>query len=248
MRRFDLVTIVAGCAALAVAGAALAAARTAPVDLYKTNAAFGDDHPLARGVTYGASLFPLGFEVRPTDGLWRGSQFVEKNGVIEGSERTGGTYAYVQLHHTYGHAANGKISSWGLGLLTIETGATPTRSVQATMQSLRTRLDDVDAGAVKKIRVAGYSGLSFDGRLKDGQEASHRFVPFSSSDGSTASTDSYKIEANYGKGGAFRVIVIDVHGKTVVMYLDSFTAPAGKFPVFVGFADKILSTVTFARG
>jgi hypothetical protein len=72
-------------------------------------------------------------------------------------------------------------------------------------------------------------------------------VPFSSSNGSKASTDSYKIGATYGKGGGFRIIVIDVYGRTVVLYLDSFTAPAAKFPVFLGFADKILSTITFAR-
>jgi hypothetical protein len=91
MRRFNLITIVAtGCAALTVAGAALAAVRGAPVDLYKTNAAFGDDHPLAKGVTYRATLFPLRIAVRPTDGLWRGSQWVEKNGLVEGSERTAG--------------------------------------------------------------------------------------------------------------------------------------------------------------
>jgi len=38
-----------------------------------------------------------------------------------------------------------------------------------------------------------------------------------------------------------------VYGKTVVIYLDSFTAPAAKSPVSVGFADKLLSTITFAR-
>ena len=216
------------------------------VDLYN-NHDNGDDHPLASGVTYRASLFPLAITVHPTDGLWRGSQWVEKNGLVEGTQRTGGTYGYVQLHHTYGHDSHGKISSWGLGLLTIETGVAHTPSVQTTMQHLRARLGDVSTSGVKTIRVAGFSGLSFDGRLKDGVGAFHRFVPFSSSDGSKPSTDSYKIEANYGKGGAFRVIVVDVHGRTVVMYLDSFTAPAAKFPVFLRAADSILSTMAFAK-
>jgi hypothetical protein len=247
MHRLNLITIVVvGIAALTVAGAALAAAGAAPVDLYNNNAS-GDDHPLVEDATYRASLFPLAITVRPTDALWRGSQWVEKNGLVDGSQRTGGTYAYVALHHTYGHNPSGKISSWGLGLMTIEIGVTPTQSVQATMQRLRARLDEVNAGAVRTVRVAGFSGLSYDGRLKDGAGASHRFVPFSSSDGSKASTDSYKIEANYGKGGAFRVDVIDVYGKTVVIYFDSFTAPAAKFPVFLGFADKILSTMRLAR-
>ena len=247
MRRLTLITIViTGIAALITGGAALAAADGAPVDLYN-NHDNGNDHPLASGVTYRASLFPLAITVRPTDGLWRGSQWVEKNGLVEGTQRTGGTYGYVQLHHTYGRDPNGKISSWGLGLLTIQTGVAPTRSVQATMQRLRVRLGDVRAGAVTNVRVAGFSGLSYDGRLKNGAGSIHRFVPFSSSDGSKPSTDSYKIEANYGKGGAFKIIVLDAHGKTVVIYLDSFTAPKAKFPVFLGFADKILSTMTLSR-
>ena len=247
MRRLTLITIVVtGIAALTVAGAVLASAATAPADLYN-NHDNGDDHPLASGVTYRASLFPLAITVRPTDGLWRGSQWVEKNGLVDGTQRTGGTYGYVQLHHTYGRDPNGKISSWGLGLLTIETAAAPTRSVQATMQRLRVRLGDVRAGAVTNVRVAGFSGLSYDGQLKNGAGSIHRFVPFSSSDGSKPSTDSYKIEANYGKGGPFKIIVLDVHGKTVVIYLDSFTNPAAKFPVFLGFADKLLSTMTLSR-
>ena len=247
MRRLTLITIVvAGIAAFIVAGAAFASAAAAPVDLYN-NHDNGDDHPLASGVTYRASLFPLAVTVRPTDGLWRGSQWVEKNGLVEGTQRTGGTYGYVQLHHTYGRDPNGKISSWGLGLLTIETAAAPTRSVQATMQRLRVRLGDVRAGAVTNVRVAGFSGLSYDGRLENGAGSFHRFVPFSSSDGSKPSTDSYKIEANYGRGGAFKIIVLDVHSKTVVVYLDSFTAPAAKFPVFLGFADKLLSTMNLSR-
>ena len=88
---------------------------------------------------------------------------------------------------------------------------------------------------------------AFMGALRDGNGSFHRFVPFSSSDGSQATTDSRKIGANYGKGEAFRVIVVDVRGTPVAIYLESETGPADKFADFLKFANQLLRSLTFPR-
>ena len=58
-----------------------------------------------------------------------------------------------------------------------------------------------------------------------------------------------------GEGQLFRIMVISVRGKTVVIYLESSFAdsstrkypPTTTFPTFVPFAQKLLATMTFPR-
>jgi hypothetical protein len=56
-----------------------------------------------------------------------------------------------------------------------------------------------------------------------------------------------------GTGQLFRIIVADVRGKTIVIYLESNFAdqpkfpPARIFPTFLPYARQMLSTLTFAR-
>jgi hypothetical protein len=190
----------------------------------------------------------LAIDLRPTDRLWEGAQWVRTSGVHDGQMRKGAKFAYVQLLHKYAHDAQGKVSNWGRGTITFEAGFAPTGSVQATMKRLRARLADFQTvGPVSKVRLAGFAGLSYDGRVKNGAGFYHRWVPFSASDGAVPTTDSVKAEANEGKGEAFRIIVIDVRGTVVAIYVQGETAPADKFPDFLVFANRLFSTMTFPR-
>jgi hypothetical protein len=247
MRRLASISIVAsGLMALSIAGIAVALA-SGPLDLFDNNES-GDGVALTNGITYRASLFPLAINVRPTDKLWEGDQFLRKSGLHEGTPRKGAKFAFVDLLHKYAHNVQGKVSNWGRGTITFEAGFGPMGSVQTTMNRLRARLEDFQTvSAVKAVHIAGYAGLSYDGRLKDGAQSYHRFVPFSSSDGSQQTTDSIKIESNSGKGQTVRVIVLSVRGTTIAIYLRSETAPPDKFSVFLAFADRLLSTTTFPR-
>ena len=245
MRRLSLfTTLLAVIAATVLVGVAVAAG---PTDL-TNNQENGSTAALASGLTYRASLFPVAINFRSTDRLWQGAQYVRTAGVHEGQSRKGAKFAFVTLLHTYAHNAQGKITNWGRGTITFEAGLAPTGSLKATMARLRVRLEDFQTvGKVSTVHVAGFSGLSYDGHLKDGARSFHRFVPFSSADGSVPTTDSLKLVTTYGKGEAFRVIVVDVRGVTVFILVEGETAPADKFPVFLGFADRLLSTTAFPR-
>jgi hypothetical protein len=48
-----------------------------------------------------------------------------------------------------------------------------------------------------------------------------------------------------GQGEVFRVIVLNVRGKTVVVFVESGGLPAEQFPAFLTKADRILETVRF---
>lgn len=244
MRNLGVVASLLG-VALVVLAAGLAADAGA-IDLFDSHES-GDGKQLVGGATYGAKLFPLTIRFRPADQLWEGAQYLRTPGLHEGQERKGGKFAFVQLLHKYAHDAGGEISNWGRGTITFEAGFKP-GSVKTTMNRLRARLDDFQrAGNVSPIQIAGFAGLSYDGQLRDGNGSFHRFVPFSSSDGSQATTDSRKIGANYGKGEAFRIMVLDVRGTPVAIYLESETAPADKFPDFLKFANQLFQTLTFPR-
>jgi hypothetical protein len=245
MHKLSLIpTFVAVLVAAAVAGVAVA---TGPSDL-PNNHESGDGKALTSGVSYRASLFPVAINIRPTDQLWEGAQYLRTSGVHEGQSRKGAKFAFVQLLHKYAHNAQSKISNWGRGTITFEAGFAPTGSVQATMDRLRARLEDFQTvGEVSTVHIAGFSGLSYYGRLKDGTQSFHRFVPFSSSDGTNPTTDSLKVATNFGKGEAFRIIVLDVRGTTIAIYVEGETAPVDKFAVFLGFANRLFSTMTFPR-
>ena len=240
MRKLTMVSVLAA----TIATVAATATAAGPVDLWNDHES-GDGKPLTSGVGYRASLFPLPITIRATDELWEGAQDLHTSGIHEGEPRKGGTFAFVILRHKYARDAKGKVTNWGRGRITIETGFAPSGSVEATMARLRGRLEDFrTVSDVSAVHIAGFRGLSYDGHLKDGARSFHRFVPFSSSDGSRPTTDSRKIFTNYGKGPAFRVTVLNVRGRTVVVYLDSETAPPEKFPGFLHFANRLLATLT----
>jgi hypothetical protein len=245
VRKLSLIATLVCVAALTAAGFAFGASGAR--DLFNSHEN-GDSNPLVSGATYRASLFPIAIRLHPADRLWEGAQFLRTSGMHEGEQRTGAKYAFVQVLHKYAHDAQGKISNWGRGTITFEAGFKATGSVRATMDRLRARLGDFQTvGDVSPVHIAGYSGLRYDGRLQNGNGSYHRFVPFSSSDGSQATTDSRKVETNYGKGEALRILVLSVRGTPLVIFVEGETAPADKFPVFLKVANRFLSTLTFPR-
>jgi hypothetical protein len=229
-----------GKASFAEKQAILRGASPRRAELYDSGRHGSDGRPLGRGSTYAASRFPIAITVRPDGGLWEGSQFVRDDGPYEDVVLAGGKVGYVELTHRNARGSQGRIAVWTRGLVLIETSFAPTRSVRGTMARLRARLGDVAAGEVTPTRVAGYGGLRYDGRVTGSY---HRFVPFSDSDGSKPSTDSMRL-FRYQR---FRVIVLDVRGRTVVVYVQSAedVTKSASFPAFLPFAERILASLRF---
>jgi hypothetical protein len=93
------------------------------------------------------------------------------------------------------------------------------------------------------VKVAGFSGLRFDGRLV-GPE--HVFVPFSPPSNAAGGKADAIVED--GVGHAFRLIVLNVRGKTVVVFIGSLVMSADQFTTFLPEADGVLKSLKFPRG
>jgi hypothetical protein len=197
------------------------------------------DHPRFRqGVTYKANAVPLLITLRDRDGYWGGAQFES------------GRFRFVQLFHSH---RSGDPPLKGVGLITFEaaTGATP--SVAATVQHLH-GTPQIDAGPITPASVAGFAGKQFDATIL-GTAAGISLFPFTKDlhcGYCTQTMHGETLDAKFaGKGTLFRIIVVGVRGKTVVIYLESLFAiqpkypPAKLFPMFLPYAQKMLATVRF---
>src|SRR6478752_5678345 len=81
------------------------------------------------------------------------------------------------------------------------------------------------------------SGVQFDGEIV---ATRHTFVPFSPrSHGAKYFPDAYFMD----QGQACRITVLNVRGKTVIVFVDNVALPADQFPAFLIKADKILASV-----
>lgn len=214
--------------------------RGAP-ELYNDAKGNGDSMPLRRGTTYRAGLFPIEIRLRAGGGLWTGAQYVRVDGPHQDVVLAGGRTGYVSLVHENARDAQGAVPVWTRGLILIEAASKPA-PMRATMTRLRARLSDVEASTVTPTQVAGFPGLQYDGRVTGPY---HRFVPFSASDGSTPSTDSLRL-MRYQR---FRVIVLGVRGRAVVIYLQSAEdiSKSAAFPAFLPYAGRMLASLRFPR-
>ena len=104
---------------------------------------------------------------------------------------------------------------------------------------LRTRGSGATYEASSPVKLAGYSGVQFDGKIV-GKE--HVFIPFS-----PKSTVAKWYPDNYAKrqGEVFRIIAVNVQGKRVVVYLENLDLPADQFPDFLASADTLLKPLKF---
>src|SRR5207253_7685194 len=125
------------------------------------------------------------------------------------------------------------------GLIEIETayGATPPAS--AILGRLRTAGGGATFGKTSRVTLAGFPGWQIDGRVFG--RFGHVFVPFTPKTGGASPPDIYKLSP----GAAFRLVVLDVRGKRVVLILDSAALPAERFPAFLASARKLLGSLRF---
>ena len=127
-----------------------AAQASGPVNLYNggdlhESVGQTDEQPMSSGKPYTARTFPLSVTVRAPDALWGGVQLQS------------GKFRFIQFHHQ----KVGKVPLHGWGFVTLETSTGPTPSVAATAQKLHST-PLLEAGPLKAIHVAGFSGKAFD--------------------------------------------------------------------------------------
>jgi hypothetical protein len=181
---------------------------------------------LTTGVTYQASLFPLALRVTTPDGSWFGGQG-------KTITQTRGSFGWAEFLQS----PPGK----PLGAISMITSYGRTRSVAATVAQLRTGGSGATYQATSRVELGGFSGSEFDGQVVG---KNHVFVPFSTlSHAATYHPDSYR----FYRGEVFRIIVLGVRGKTVVLLLENAALPADQFPAFLTSANQILGTLQFPK-
>jgi hypothetical protein len=234
-RRRILVAALAG-AALAALGITVTSSHAGPTalaaglpDLLKSTPESNQAAQLKAGLTYQASLFPIPLRLAAHGGVWWGHQYRTSQGAKP-------RFGWVQVAHP------------GVkGQITIVTAYGPTPSVAATIARLRvggshlpeTNVGGTEFGKPSPVRVAGYSGEQFDGDVWG--IYGHGFIPFTPKTRGASPTDDWHLD----KGESFRIIALDVRGKTVVAFLESAELPADRFPAFLDSAGAFLESLTF---
>jgi hypothetical protein len=231
MHRGKLITVV-GCSALIVAlvSPVLAASRRELPILPERSARHdvtprrNGPWPLQRG-TYGAKLFPLAVRVTVPAG-WRGGQGQSR----QFGQRSPG-FGWIVL-------SQGAVSK-EQGAISIVAGYGPTSPVGAVVAGLRNRGHGASYEPTMPVTIGGSPGTQFDGRV-DG--ATHVFIPFSAPQHvATFYADAF----TFDRGQAFRILALNVRGKTVVVFIESGALPAQRFPAFLASAGQILESLRF---
>ena len=130
------------------------------------------------------------------------------------------------------------------GSVVISTSYGSTPSAATAVNRLRTGLPRNEATyrPTTRTRLAGFYGYEFDGQIV-GQR--HIFLPFTPPGGAAGGgPDAIEFE----HGWVFRIIILNVRGKTVVVYIANVALPANQFPAFLTKANRILRTLAFPRG
>ena len=186
---------------------------------------FHPERPIAAGVRYEARAFPIAIRITPPDGTWGGAQW-----------RTGSSNG----RPAFGWVALGQLPiDHPRGVITIETAVGPTPSVAAILARMRSAGREAIYGPTTPVSLAGFPGWQIDGRMVG--PSGHVFIPFSPRSRRVAPPDSYALDS----GERFRVIVLDVRGTRVVLFLESAKLPAKEFPAFLATANRILGSLEF---
>jgi hypothetical protein len=204
---------------IVVAGAAAAAASAGDAELLVSAKSAG---PLRAHVTYRASTFPLPLRITPPDGTWGGAQW---RSTSHGKPAFGGAV----LVRPPLDAPRGDV--------VIETAYGPTPSVAATIARLRTGGSGTTYEAPTPVKIAGYSGMRFDGEVWG--KWGHPFIPFSSATHGASPPDAMFLK----KGEVFRLVALDVKGKTVVLLFENWKLPPDQFPGFLDSASRLLGSL-----
>ncbi|HXH96049.1 MAG TPA: hypothetical protein VNH40_02470, partial [Gaiellaceae bacterium] len=201
-----------------------------------------DTKDLQQGRTYTASRFAIRVRVQSPDALWGGGQ-------IES-----GSYRFIQVNHLH---ATGTAPLTGVGYITIESATVSTPSAAEAIKRLHAT-PHIQAGPITPTRIAGFRGQAFDATItaEDRPGAGGlALVPFTTDRhcGYCAKTlHGETKDVKVGKPGQrFRIIALNVRGKTVIVYLESIYAdqkkfpPAKLFPTFLPYAQKMLANLSF---
>jgi hypothetical protein len=232
-----------GLVAMAAAGMASAAGS---LDLYDAGVqpeAMGqsDTKPLVKGATYTASAFAVAVKIHPPDGLWAGVQHESQ------SDR------WIQLSHL--HTPN-TAPLTGVGYITLESSKAAMPSAAQTLANLRAT-PHMSMGATKAVSIAGLRGQMFDATITgvDAGSDGITIAPFGKNLHCGFCTDTMHGETKdtkYAKKGQlFKIIVLNAHGKVVVIYIESTFPdqkkfpPAKLFPTFLPYAQKMLMSISF---
>jgi hypothetical protein len=184
----------------------------------------GDGPQPLRSATYTAKVFPIALGVSVPAG-WRGGQ-----GQSRQFKKTTPAFGWIVLSQGTASKAQGAIT------IVTEYGRTP--SVAAVVAKLRSG-HGAKYGPTTPVKIGGFSGKQFDGNV-DGQ--GHVFIPFSSRlHVATFYADAFAFD----RGEVFRILTLDVRGKTVVVFLESAALPADQFPAFLTSASQILGSLRF---
>jgi hypothetical protein len=240
MKALARFTILTALSAALVSAAASAAATSPKVRDLPQSYLFtpsGKMTPLHAAVGYRASLFPVAIRVTPPEPGWSGTQWRSGDEYFRG----GGP-----PHYGWVHLGRGSPTGIPQGLISIMTAYAATPSVASTVNVLRTRGRGASYEASTSVTLGAYRGVQFDGEIvsaKNTDHTGHYFVPFSPrSHSARYYPDEYPVY-----GDVFRVIVLDVHGKTVVVYVENVALPREQFPASLTKADRILKTLKFPR-
>jgi hypothetical protein len=178
-------------------------------------------------VTYQASSFPLTLRITAPNATWSGAQW-------RTTSRGKPVFGWVGF-------GQGPLTAPPHGVIQIVTAYGSTPSVAATVGRLHIGGSGVTYQPTTAVKIAGFSGRRFDGVVFG--RFGHVFVPFSAKTGGASPPDSYRLDA----GEVFRIFVLDVKGKTVVLFLDNVTLPAERFPVFIASANRLLASLKFPK-
>jgi hypothetical protein len=195
--------------------------------------------PLQARLSYGAGQFPIPLRVTPPDGSWWGAEWKSGDQYFAGGAPP--NFGWVHLAHA------DSPTSIPNGMITITTAYGPTPSVAATVNVLLSRGRGATYGPTSPVTLAGFTGVQFDGRIvgvRNIDHIGHYFVPFSpKSKAAKYYPDEYPVY-----GDVFHVLVLDVRGKTVIVYVENVGLPAEKFSAFLVKANRILDTLRFPKG
>lgn len=227
-----------GVAAVCLASIAAAAGKLPEIPESYLLTPAGRLTPLRAGVTYQATQLPIALRLKSPNRGWSGAQWTSGDHYFQG----GGPPHFGWVH--IGHQPL-TLTEPPLGLITIMTAYGRTPSVAATVNVLRTRGHGATYEATTPVKLAGFSGIQFDGQAVGATQPScscrHFFIPFSTSSHSAGYfPDEYPVYGN-----AFRVIVLNVRGKTVVVYIENVALPVEQFPAFLSKADRLLALLRF---
>ena len=183
------------------------------------------EQPLAAGRNYQARAFPLAIRITPPDGTWAGAQWT-----------TGSSHG----RPAFGWVALGQLPvDDPRGVVSIETAFGPTPSSATIVARLRSAGEAAVYGKTTRVSLAGFHGWQTDGRIVG--RFGHVFVPFSPRNAGATPPDSYRLDS----GESFRLIVLDVRGTRVVLFLESIKLPPKEFRAFLATAGRMLESLDF---